>query len=99
MLLRPSPDLQTSGTDSQEILQGSRKFREAEYKSFGFKTLHKIAVDTRFLKAAAVKGFQTYGGSLSFRATPNYNVSLGANYDTGTRFKAYSVGLSSAWRW
>ncbi len=58
-----------------------------------------FAVDTRFLKAAAVKGFQTYGGSLSFRATPNYNVSLGANYDTGTRFKAYSIGLSSAWRW
>ncbi len=58
-----------------------------------------FAVDTRFLKAAAVKSFETFGGSLSFRATPNYNVSLGANYDTGTRFKAYSVGLSSAWRW
>ena len=58
-----------------------------------------FAVDTRFLKAAAVKNFQTYGGSLSFRVTPSYNISLGANYDTGTRFKAYSVGLSSAWRW
>lgn len=58
-----------------------------------------FVVDTRFLKAAAVKGFQTYGGSLSFRATPSYNLTLGANYDTGDRFKAYSIGLSSAWRW
>lgn len=56
-------------------------------------------VDTRFLKAAAVKSFQTFGASLSLRATKSFNLSLGANYDTGDQFKAYSVGLSSAWRW
>ena len=56
-------------------------------------------VDSRFLKAAAVKSFQTFGGSLSFRATKSFNLSLSANYDTGTDFKAYSVGMSSAWRW
>lgn len=58
-----------------------------------------FVVDTRFLKEAAVKSFQTFGASLSLRATKSFNLSLGANYDTGTRFKAYSVGLSSAWRW
>lgn len=56
-------------------------------------------VDSRFFKAAAVKSFQTFGGSLAFRATKSFNLSLGANYDTGSDFKAYSVGLSSAWRW
>lgn len=56
-------------------------------------------VDSRFFKQAAVKSFETFGGSLSFRATQSFNLSLGANYDTGTDFKAYSVGISSAWRW
>lgn len=58
-----------------------------------------FVIDTRFLKDASVKSFQTYGGSLSLRATPSFNLSLGGNYDTGTNFEAYSVGLSSAWRW
>jgi hypothetical protein len=58
-----------------------------------------FVVDSRFFKDAAVKSFETFGGSLSFRTTKNFNLSLGANYDTGTAFKAYSVGLSSAWRW
>lgn len=56
-------------------------------------------VDSRFIKSAAVKSFETFGGSLSFRASKSYNLSLGANYDTGSKFKAYSVGLSSAWHW
>ncbi len=56
-------------------------------------------VDTRFLKDAAVKSFETFGASLSLRATKSFNLSIGANYDTGDQFKAYSVGLSSAWRW
>ena len=56
-------------------------------------------MDSRFFKQAAVKSFETFGGSLSFRATKSFNLSLGANYDTGTDFKAYSVGISSAWRW
>ena len=58
-----------------------------------------FVVDTRFLKDAAVKSFETFGASVSLRATKSFNVSLGANYDTGDKFKAYSVGLSSAWRW
>lgn len=58
-----------------------------------------FAVDTRFLKEAAVDQFMSFGGSLALRVTRNYNLSLGANYDTGKDFKSYSVGLSSAWRW
>jgi hypothetical protein len=58
-----------------------------------------FVVDTRFLQAAAVKSFQTYGGSISLRATQSFNLTLGANYDTGTNFEAYSAGLSSAWHW
>lgn len=58
-----------------------------------------FAIDTRFLKAAAVKQFYSLGGSLSLRASPRFNLGLGANYDSGDSFKSYSVGLSSAWKW
>ncbi|MES2692417.1 MAG: hypothetical protein V4773_03015 [Verrucomicrobiota bacterium] len=58
-----------------------------------------FAVDTRFLKDAAVKQFWTFGGSLAFRATQRWNLVLGLNYDTGDDFKAFSGGLSSAWKW
>lgn len=56
-------------------------------------------VDTRFLKSAAVDQFTTLGGSLSLRASPSWNVRFGANTDFGHRFKAWSIGLSSAWHW
>jgi hypothetical protein len=58
-----------------------------------------FVVETNFLKSAAVKQFTTFGGSVSLRTTKSYNLSLGANYDTGSNFKAWSVGLSSAWHW
>jgi hypothetical protein len=56
-------------------------------------------VESNFLKAAVTKDFTTFGGSLSLRATRNYNLSLAANYDTGPSFSSWSVGLNSAWRW
>lgn len=58
-----------------------------------------FVVDTRFLKQAAVRGFETLGGSLAFRTTRNFNLMLAANYDTGDDYEAWSLGLSSAWRW
>jgi hypothetical protein len=58
-----------------------------------------FAIDTRFLKDAAVDQFFSVGGSIAFRTTESFNLSLGANYDTGKNFKSYSVGLSSAWKW
>ena len=58
-----------------------------------------FVVDTRFLKDAAIDQFYSFGGSLSLRASKDFNLSLGANYDTGDNFKSYSVGLSSAWKW
>ena len=56
-------------------------------------------IDTRFLNAAAVKQFETVGASISLRATKKYKLSLASNYDFGNNYKAYSVGLSSAWSW
>jgi hypothetical protein len=56
-------------------------------------------LDSRFLKDAAVKQFTTIGASLAFRVTKSMNVQLGGNYDTGTDFKSWSVGLSSAWKY
>ncbi len=58
-----------------------------------------FVVDTRFLKDAAVEQFWTLGASVTLRATKSWSVVVGANYDTGDDFKAYSVGLSSAWKW
>jgi hypothetical protein len=58
-----------------------------------------FAVDTRFLKAAAVKQFYSYGCSISLRVSPSFNLGLGANYDSGESYKSYSAGLSSAWKW
>lgn len=58
-----------------------------------------FAIDTRFLKEAAVDQFWSFGGSLGFRVSQRFNVTLGVNYDTGTTFKSYSAGLSSAWKW
>ena len=58
-----------------------------------------FVVDTRFLKQAAVRGFETLGGSLAFRTTRNFNLVLAANYDTGNDYEAWSLGMSSAWRW
>ena len=61
-------------------------------------------VHTQFLEDAAVEDFLTFGASVSWKATKRFNLTLGANYDTGDtdsgdEFKSYSVGLSSAWRW
>jgi hypothetical protein len=58
-----------------------------------------FAIDTRFLKTAAVKQFHSFGGSISLRATQGFNLGLAANYDSGTAFKSYGIGLSSAWKW
>jgi hypothetical protein len=58
-----------------------------------------FAVDTRFLKDAAIDQFWTLGASLAFRVTQRWNLVLGTNYDTGDDFKAFSGGISSAWKW
>jgi hypothetical protein len=58
-----------------------------------------FVLDTRYLKTAAVKSFETVGASISLRATKTFNLGLAANYDTGSNYKAWSVGLSSAWHW
>jgi hypothetical protein len=57
-----------------------------------------FVIETNFLQDAAVESFTTFGGSLSFRLTQKFNVTLGGNYDTGDKYKSWSVGLSSAWR-
>jgi len=56
-------------------------------------------VDSRFLKDAAVKSFETFGASIAMHVTEKFNLRLGANYDIGTQFRSYSAGLSSAWQW
>jgi hypothetical protein len=61
--------------------------------------LDVFVVDTRFLKAAAVDQFYSAGGSLSLRVSQRFNLTLGANYDTGDNYKSYSGGLSSSWKW
>jgi hypothetical protein len=61
--------------------------------------LDVFAVETNFLNPAVTKNFTTFGGSLSLRATKNYNLSLAGNYDTGSSFSSWSVGLQSAWHW
>lgn len=61
-------------------------------------TLDGFVVETNFLKAAAVKSFTTFGTSLSFRLTKSMDVTLGGNYDTGTNYNSWAVGLSSAWK-
>jgi hypothetical protein len=58
-----------------------------------------MVIDSRFLKDAAVKQFTTFGTSIAFRTTKSYSLTLGTNYDTGSNFRAWSAGLSSAWRW
>lgn len=80
----------------QQILKNGVRFVTPLSRRF---ILDGFAVDTRFMKDAAVKQFWSFGGSLSFRATQRWNLVLGANYDTGDNFKAYSGGLSSAWKW
>jgi hypothetical protein len=55
-------------------------------------------IETNFLKAAAVKNFTTFGTSFSYHLTQKFDVTLGANYDTGPGYSDWSVGLSSAWK-
>ncbi len=57
-----------------------------------------FVIETNYLKDAAVKNFTTFGGSLSYRITPKSDIALGVNYDTGSNYKSWSVGLSSAWK-
>ena len=61
-------------------------------------TLDGFVIETNFLKAAAVKSFTTFGTSVSFRLTQKVNVTLGLNYDTGSNYNSFAVGLSSAWK-
>ena len=57
-----------------------------------------FVIETNYLKDAAVKNFTTYGASLSYRLTPKTNITLGGNYDTGSNYRSWSAGLSSAWK-
>jgi hypothetical protein len=61
-------------------------------------TLDAFVIETNFLKTAAVKSFTTFGSSVSFRLTQKFNVTLGGNYDTGSNYNSWAVGLSSAWK-
>ena len=54
-------------------------------------------IETQFIHPAAVKSFTTYGGSVCFLTGSRFNATVGANIDDGPGFKAWSVGLSSAW--
>jgi hypothetical protein len=58
-----------------------------------------FVVHTNFLKDAAVDQFWSVGANFSFRVAQKWSLVLGGNYDTGDNFKAYSLGLTSAWRW
>jgi hypothetical protein len=60
--------------------------------------LDGFVIETDFLKAAAIKNYTTFGTSLSFHLTQKFDVTLGANYDTGPSYTDWSVGLSSAWK-
>jgi opacity protein-like surface antigen len=57
-----------------------------------------FVIETNYLKDAAVKNFTTFGVSLGYRITPKSNITLGANYDEGSSYRSWSVGLSSAWK-
>jgi len=58
-----------------------------------------FVLDSRFLNQAAVKQFTTVGGSLAYHVTKTMDLQLAANYDTGTAFKSWTVGLASAWKY
>ena len=58
-----------------------------------------FVLETQFMKYASVKQFTTIGASIALRATKKMNVQIGGNYDTGTDFKSWSVGLSSVWKY
>jgi len=73
----------------------------------GLRSVHKLSdrivvdaflVTTNFSEDAAVSQYWTIGTSVSFKLFRSRNVVLGANYDTGDDFKAWSIGLSSAWK-
>jgi hypothetical protein len=57
-----------------------------------------FVIETNYLKAAAVRDFTTIGASVAYRLTSKANITLGANYDTGSNYRSWSVGLSSAWK-
>jgi hypothetical protein len=57
-----------------------------------------FVIETNYLKDAAVKNFTTVGASLAYRITSKNDVTLGANYDDGSDYRSWSVGLSSAWK-
>ena len=66
----------------------------------GQRTIGSLFVlETQFLSSAAVKSFTTVGAAVAFRVTTSMNVQLAGNYDTGTSFKSWSLGLSSAWKY
>ena len=58
-----------------------------------------FVLESQFMKDASVKQFTTIGANIALRATKKMNVQIGGNYDTGTDFKSWSVGLSSAWKY
>ena len=73
----------------------------------GFRAVTKVSkrwildgyfIDTRFLQDAAVEQFWTLGVSGQFKLTKNRNIQVGFNYDFGEDFSAWSLGLSSAWK-
>jgi hypothetical protein len=55
-------------------------------------------IHTNFLQDAAIESYTTFGASLAFRLAQKFDITLGGNYDTGDRYKSWSVGFSSAWK-
>ncbi len=53
-------------------------------------------IDTRFLEAAAVDDYQTYGGRIVYHASESFNVGVGVDYLSASVFDAVRVGISSA---
>lgn len=60
--------------------------------------LDGYVINTRFLEDAAVEQFWTLGVSGMFKLTKNRNLQMGLNYDFGDDYSAWSIGLSSAWK-
>ncbi len=56
-----------------------------------------FVVDTRFLRAAQVKNFQSYGLGASYRVLKNFFVGLNGKIEDGHRYSGWDAGLSSTW--
>lgn len=59
--------------------------------------LEVFAFETNFLQDATVDDYTTIGSALSFRLTKKGSITVGANYDFGSHYRSWSVGMKSIW--